>query len=461
MSKPFRIITPALGAVASLALAAPAWGDTFEVTKTGDPAPGNCTPNDCSLREAVLAANNDSPGPDRIVLPNRRRRYELTIPNANPMAAEDGGLEGDLDVTNDPLTILHNGKGLATIDGNGHDRVIDAFAKLTVRQIKLTGGNADANASDGGAIRSGDFRLLLIGSRLIGNQGDDGGALEIGGSVRIVDSAVIRNESVDDAGGMRLNSDGGPPNTIVRSRFIGNIGDDDGGAIDYTQGGGTLLIDRSTFAGNRVLTVGGGAIGMIGSDSVKIRNSTFSGNESAEAGGAIRAADGTLDIVNSTFSGNRSDGPGGAIWAGVETTVSLNAVTVVRNVGDVDNTKDGAGGGLASESATFEVANSLIALNLDQVGGSADDCLGTFASLGGNLRSADAGCDGFDHPLDLVRSNPKIGQLAANGGPTKTVELKQGSAAIGHARKSLAPKRDQRGRKRDSDPDTGAFERGA
>ena len=48
-----------------------------------------------------------------------------------------------------------------------------------------------------------------------------------------------------------------------------------------------------------------------------------------------------------------------------------------------------------------------------------------------------------------------------NGGPTKTIALKKGSAAIGHAHKPSAPNRDQRGRKRDNNPDTGAFERGA
>lgn len=460
MSKHVHRVALALSAVASLALTAPAWGDTFEVTRTGDPAPGNCTPNDCSLREAVLAANNDSPGPDRVVLPNRKRRYELTIPNADPMAAEDGGLEGDLDVTNGALTIVHNGKGLATVDANGHDRVIDAFARLTVRQIKLTGGNADANSSDGGAIRSGDFRLVLIGSRLIDNRGNDAGALQIGGSVRIVDSAVIRNKSSDDAGGMRLNSDGGPPNAIIRSRFIGNIGDDDGGAIDYSQGGGTLLIDRSTFAGNRVLTAGGGAIDMTNTDIVRIRNSTFSGNEAAGDGGAIRNTAGTLNIVNSTFSRNRADDSGGGIYADNSTTVSLNAVTVVRNVADADNTKTGSAGGLSGFMSTFTVANSLIALN-DQLSPGIEDCYGTFDSLGGNLISDETGCDGFDHPSDMVRSNPKIGQLAANGGPTKTVGLKRGSPAIGNARKTLAPKRDQRGRRRDSKPDLGAFERGA
>jgi hypothetical protein len=60
---------------------------------------------------------------------------------------------------------------------------------------------------------------------------------------------------------------------------------------------------------------------------------------------------------------------------------------------------------------------------------------------------------------DLVRKKPRIGRLKRNGGPTKTVALKQGSPAIGKAHRPSAPDRDQRGRKRGNQPDIGAFER--
>jgi hypothetical protein len=85
-------------------------------------------------------------------------------------------------------------------------------------------------------------------------------------------------------------------------------------------------------------------------------------------------------------------------------------------------------------------------------------------SLGNNLLSTDGPvgiCEGFYGPTDRIRANPKIGKLARNGGPTKTIALKQGSPAIGLAHKPSAPNRDQRGRKRDGNPDAGAFERGA
>lgn len=72
----------------------------FTVTRTDDPSPGDCAPDDCSLREAVIAANNRG-GPDRILLSNQV--YSLTRPIAT---TGDFGFAqvADLDVYDD-LTI--------------------------------------------------------------------------------------------------------------------------------------------------------------------------------------------------------------------------------------------------------------------------------------------------------------------------------------------------------------------
>lgn len=55
-----------------LALAGPAPATVFPVTKTADTADGVCNA-DCSLREAVIAANA-APGDDEITLPAGYRR---------------------------------------------------------------------------------------------------------------------------------------------------------------------------------------------------------------------------------------------------------------------------------------------------------------------------------------------------------------------------------------------------
>src|SRR5436305_5025791 len=83
------------------ALAAPvARASTFTVTKTADTADGNCD-SDCSLREAIMAANT-SPGADTIVVPAGDYRLSITG------AGEDVGATGDLDV-NDDTTIAGAG----------------------------------------------------------------------------------------------------------------------------------------------------------------------------------------------------------------------------------------------------------------------------------------------------------------------------------------------------------------
>ena len=99
----------------------------------------------------------------------------------------------------------------------------------------------------------------------------------------------------------------------------------------------------------------------------------------------------------------------------------------------------------------------MIALN--EAAGLGDDCHGQFDSLGHNVLSTTGDCLGFDGPADLVAPDPGLGSLGSHGGPTKTIPLKAGSPAIGHAKRSSAPRRDQRGQKRDRHPDGGAFER--
>jgi hypothetical protein len=63
----------------------------------------------------------------------------------------------------------------------------------------------------------------------------------------------------------------------------------------------------------------------------------------------------------------------------------------------------------------------------------------------------------------VQNTNPKLGPLASNGGPTQTIALLKGSPAIDYIPLALCPKTDQRGHKRPDNPhesacDIGAFE---
>ncbi len=69
---------------------------------------------------------------------------------------------------------------------------------------------------------------------------------------------------------------------------------------------------------------------------------------------------------------------------------------------------------------------------------------GTFVSLGHNL-SSDGGGGFLTGPGDLINVNPLLGPLQDNGGPTKTMALRLGSAAIDAGDNTDAPDFDQRG----------------
>jgi CSLREA domain-containing protein len=506
--------TCALALVGAIAWAGAAHAKTFEVTRSNDPAPGACKPNDCSLREAVQAANARA-GADVIVLANARKPYKLTIAGDTADDARDG----DLDVTNDQLSIRHPGRGRAEIRGvDLADRLFDVFggAPLQLKKLKLTGGAIPPGNGAGGAIRAA-ARVAVQRSVISGNTTDESGgaisssanvsiaksvlsgntATSLGGAVKMEDTgglrvvrSTFRNNRTESTGGAIRDGDEGLI-TIVRSKFIGNEADSDGGAIRFSNVGfrivrssfagnrstggdggaiqtdveGPQVIKQTTIAGNAAAGYGGGLQADGGGEPLRISSSTFSANHSDLDGGGADFNGTPVAVTNSTFAGNRADQLGGGINADSSANVNLNAVTIARNRSGADDPGPAptTGGGIYQIDSTFEVRNTLIGLNTNGIGGiQENDCEGdTFTSLGNNLLSTDVECDGFTQPTDLIRSNPKIGKLRKNGGPTKTIALKKGSAAIGHAHKPSAPNRDQRGRKRDRNPDTGAYERGA
>src|SRR5437763_7386913 len=136
-----------LAAFLCLAAAAPASATDFVVTKTADTNDGACD-GDCSLREAIIAANAN-PGPDTIIL-GENQTYTLTL---GPIDA-DGVISpgsGDLDIT-DSLIIDGNE---SVIDGNNLDRVFDITGPITVtlNYVTIRGGLAQGFLSFGGGIR--------------------------------------------------------------------------------------------------------------------------------------------------------------------------------------------------------------------------------------------------------------------------------------------------------------------
>jgi CSLREA domain-containing protein len=357
MSQSFRRVCSPLAAALLLAVPASAFAATFTVTRFDDPVPDGCVAGDCSLREAVLAANAlvDS---DTIVLGSGT--YELTQSGSG---ADE--LQKDLDVTR-PLTIQGNGSALTIVrmalpvPGSITDqRVLEAkFTRLSLIGLTLRDGHAQHPffGTAGGCLRAVQMSLELIDVRLTGcvasaggglsmsggsatmkivaiegNQAQWGGGLELRGSAVAGDSVYVRaNTSTGGAGGIAVS--GGIGHFASRigwatgSAISDNVANANGGGIQI-QSGAHLVIEPvadTTVTEGELLRIdnnraqqGGGIYisGIASAQPIGTLQATrvgMSQNHANIDGGAIHAA-GRLSLSESDVSSNDADNDGGGI----------------------------------------------------------------------------------------------------------------------------------------------------
>jgi CSLREA domain-containing protein len=434
-----RIVVTACLCLVLTGLPPEARASVFTPTRFDDPPPGSCDPSDCSLREAILAANG-SVGPDTIQL--SAGTYTLTIP-LDP--TPDDGLDGDLDVT-DSVTIVGTGPGSTVVDANGDvtggralhldPEVGGASPVVNLSGMTLTGGVG----AQGRAIRSAnETRAFLTDMSLTGNDGDSfGGAIlnHNDSAMTIADSTIVNNLSTSYGAGILTEQDA--VLTIVRSTISGNVGSYGGGLMG--QGNARLFVQDSLITGNTSLAggQGGGGIFLQNSAAATLTNVTVSGNHSATDGGGIFLKNSaSLTALSSTITGNAADSDG-------------------------DTTGDGGGIlGEAPFTGSVTLQNSILALNTDPT--SDPDCSGTIGSGGHNLIGVvSAGCaftpaTGDQTGTPAATLDPLVGLLALNGGPTQTHALLAGSSALDAGGLGV-PATDQRGVPRSATPDIGAYE---
>jgi CSLREA domain-containing protein len=402
--------TLGIAAVAALIAPAAAHADTYRVNKLGDGEPNACTKQHCTLRGAVEAAN-ETMGDDAIVLPpGKTIVLDGAVLISGPSRVE----------------VRPAGRERTTIETALGHFSLDLGADVRLSKLILRG--ADTQGV-GGAIATGAFaRLRIDHSRLIANRATEGG-----GAIVMNGSTVIRRTTIAD-------NETGPAGL--------------GGAIAAGEPSSELKLIQSTVDGNRAFSGGG----IISAGRVDVRDSTVSNNVAAFNGGGIlmqgEAAD--LTVTNSTIGQNSAGDFGGGIDAFNGARVAVSSSTIARNDASGDNDPTSQGGNLQNGGTTlFEISNSIVAGGTAAVG---PDCSGTYTRAGTNLVEDTAGCQGFLPTEDLLDVAPKVDtQLAANGGPTRTFELKAGSPAVNAAGGSC-PKRDQRGVMR-KNCDIGAFER--
>jgi predicted outer membrane repeat protein len=173
-------------------------------------------------------------------------------------------------------------------------------------------------------------------------------------------------------------------------------------------------------------------------------NSTISGNSAGTSGGGIYGAlvnPFTFSIVNSTISGNSAGTSGGGIY-NLRSSLHLANSTITGN-------SAGSGGGIYNDGGQFgdsivEISNTI--LNAGASGENIFNNGDTVTSHGYNL-SSDDGAGYLIGPGDQINTDPLLGPLQDNGGPTLTHAPLPGSPAIdaGDPNFTPPPSYDQRG----------------
>ncbi|NES05067.1 MAG: DUF4347 domain-containing protein [Okeania sp. SIO2F4] len=405
-----------------------------------------------SLREAIIEANS-TPEDDTIQL-TAGATYNLTISGS----LEDAAATGDLDIVagGGEITVISEGEEKAVIDAGGetgiNDRVFDVLedAILQLENAEITGGFVTNVFDDGGGIRN-NGTVSMNDSTISGNLTDsgDGGGIFNMGTANISNSTISGN-SASFGGGIKslggyINNSSGIAN-INNSNISGNSASYEGGGISNSYG--TVSINNSTISSNST-SFGGGIASLSGTTS--INNSTISGN-SASFGGGIDNDEGIASINNSTISGNSASFGGGGIHnsSGI---IRINTASASINNSTISGNSASFGGGINNASGTDSISNSIISISNSTItDNEADPSRGSgiyhyyassdvtssivsgnvntdvdatsndnFTSGGNNLIGTGNAINNFNGDRDQTGiTDPLLGELADNGGPTLT-----------------------------------------
>lgn len=368
-------------------------------TPTASPTP---TPTATPTVITVINTNDSGPGSLRQALADAN--YGDTIEFA---------VTGTIALTSGELLVAHDiiisgpGSENLALNGNANSRVfhIGSGHTVTISGLTITNGNA----LDGGGIFNDHARLTLINCAIDGNNGG-------------IRGSGIYNDGDGGGGFASLEID----NSSVR----GNSGTV---AIynDANFGGhATLVITNSTLSDNVGDAIRSNACGSPhgGSPQVQITSSTISGN----SGGALfNDCLSNAGISNSTISGNA---------AGVHN---------IWNMGIGNSTfSNNSGINIYNEMVLGQPPSVAIGNTVLNAGPSQPNIFnnGMISSNGYNILNDDGG-GYFNGPGDQINTDPMLGPLQDNGGPTFTHALLPGSPAInmGNPNFTPPPLYDQRG----------------
>lgn len=430
---------------------------TSMVSNTNDSGPG-------SLRQALADAHNG----DTII-------FDAAL-NGRNIGLSSGELVIDKNVTvNGP------GANLLGLFGppNTSSRIFHVMPSTTVTIAGLSISRGVSDQRGGGAILN-DHAILTLDSCAVqysfSAQYSSGGGVYNDGSGASATLAILNSTIRDNgayyAGGGIYNdaSNAGSATLTITNSTIGSnsaiysampyISGGDGGGI-FNEGG-TLAITNSSVSQNQAGTSdpipGGSGGGIFNNGTLTIANSSINGNGCALGGGGI-ASGAAATITSSTVSSNGANGQhdgqpwgyGGGISGNVtfmNSTLSGNYASLsgggIKGSGVITNsTISGNDGGGIVANGPFEIGDTILKAG---TGTNISNNGGTITSHGYNVCSDNGG--GFlNGPGDQINTDPILGPLQNNGGPTLTHALLPGSPAIDAGDPSFTPPPlyDQRG----------------
>ena len=223
-------------------------------------------------------------------------------------------------------------------------------------------------------------------------------ANDVHGEITLEDSLAVTNDvsiKGPGPGAITLRAMEGPVLTVDGTVTITGL------TISGGETGLVLKHGKLTLIECAVVDSAGDGIGNHGGRLTLVRSAVTKNH-----GVGIANQSGTTTCVNSTVAGN-----GGAGIAAEEGSLSASSCTIAAN----------GGTGLDTGSGEASVQNTVIARNLQ-------GCAGRISSKGYNVTD-DTRC-GFQQTGDQTTDDPRLGELANNGGATLTLAPTGGSPVI-------------------------------
>jgi len=387
---------------------------------------------DCSLREAVIAANNNIPrddcnagntGLDSILI-----LVDGTVTLVSALVVTEAlsvqGLGTDSTILSGDRVTRHF---VVDMPDDSHD--------FTLLNLTLEKGSSDESTAGGPVRGGGSLRVQQVGTLALDsvlfrdNVATTTTDLDIRGGavlvlvpgtnvsrVEIRDSSFVNNGSQFIGGAISVVPDADQPGVdaliVERSRFYLNAAGGSGGAIAASVEAFSIIdsvFDTSFTSSDNCCDVGGAAVLSTGAGALNvIERTTFTRNDSRDEGGALFLNRGTTLFRNSTFHANRSRGGGGqAIELSNGASAALFFATFIDN-----------GRGVEADEAIRVCVDCALGLTHSIVWARWDpdiDC----RTLGGSISSTGYNIDGSGtctgHADDLPMTDPQLLPLADYG----------------------------------------------